>query len=299
MGNARYDVVRRDGLVIPAGYDVKGPCERPNCNTEINRGLDALCGDRPGIPEHGCGGYFCDKELYTAPEGQTGWRCTDCAGTPQDEPETEPQDDPAAYSPTPHIPRLLTEMCIAESQTGITGRAHDDYRRAQRRTVLLLRAVIADLLALARPEDTRAAGDAARAALAVRHHDWLTRGISADEAREWLRAEYAHWEQNPVHHPRCPGGCQGSGIVESIQVWQDDGIPLDVEPADCNRGRPQDPHLSDCVCHGSGRIPVPGHPHEMVRCPGETIPGPGQPQPAPEPAYAAVGTSPWYDEPPF
>jgi hypothetical protein len=61
MGYAHYEVVRKDGIRIEAGYAVEDTCNQDGCNAEIDRGLDYLCGARPGGDEYGCGGYFCGE----------------------------------------------------------------------------------------------------------------------------------------------------------------------------------------------------------------------------------------------
>ncbi|WP_141576086.1 hypothetical protein [Actinomadura sp. WMMA1423] len=65
MGYARY-TLRRAGREIEAGYDVPDRCNRRWCWARIDRGLDHLCGRTPGGDEHGCGGYFCDRHLFSA-----------------------------------------------------------------------------------------------------------------------------------------------------------------------------------------------------------------------------------------
>ncbi|MFI9588253.1 hypothetical protein ACIHCQ_42210 [Streptomyces sp. NPDC052236] len=164
-----------------------------------------------------------------------------------------------AYNPMPSISRLITELAQEQfwaSYTRVRGDAehfHPDYLADRRRTALLLRAVVADLFALADPDNSRAAADAGQAANAVRRADWLVTR-PAQPAREWLREQYQQWEESPEPHPpNCPGGCGGSGEAMAILTWQaDDGVPLHQEPVWCNRGEPEDPHGSDCVCHGSG-----------------------------------------------
>ncbi|WP_051877194.1 hypothetical protein [Streptomyces natalensis] len=74
MGYARYEIFRR-GQTIEAGYDVPTTCEQPGCTERIDRGLAHLCGETPGGDDYGCGGYFCGRHLYMAPEGQRGERC--------------------------------------------------------------------------------------------------------------------------------------------------------------------------------------------------------------------------------
>lgn len=63
MGYARYEITRRDGQKIEAGYDVEAECEEGGCTAQIDRGLAFLCGQTPGGDETGCGGYFCGKHM--------------------------------------------------------------------------------------------------------------------------------------------------------------------------------------------------------------------------------------------
>lgn len=210
------------------------------------------------------------------------------------------QAAPRAYFPTPLVSRLVTEVGIAEALSGLGGGTLPaEFRAIQRRTAMLLRAVLADLFALAEPDNTRAAADAARAALAVRRHDGLPVRITSAAAREWLREEYTEWEHNPPHHPHCPGGCNGSGMVLRVEIWQTDGVPLHQEPADCDRGEPEDPHSADCVCRGTGRVPDGYNRNEMVRCDGVATIDPSELEPEPEHAYATPTGDPWADQPPF
>lgn len=71
------------------GYGVAAECDRPGCNTKIDRGLGFCCG---GMHDAGfgvgCGGYFCGEHLvYTGVEDdETGLDqspgvalCIDCA----------------------------------------------------------------------------------------------------------------------------------------------------------------------------------------------------------------------------
>lgn len=73
MGYARYEITRKDGQTIEAGYDVEAVCEEKGCATEIDRGLAFLCGQVPGGDETGCGGYFCADHML----GDQ--KCTRCA----------------------------------------------------------------------------------------------------------------------------------------------------------------------------------------------------------------------------
>jgi hypothetical protein len=89
MGYAHYEVYR-NGEKIEAGYDVEAMCDRPDCTKRISRGIDALCGETPGGDEHGCGSYFCDSDLYMAPEDQIGYRCFLCSNIATDLTESSP-----------------------------------------------------------------------------------------------------------------------------------------------------------------------------------------------------------------
>lgn len=55
------------------GYGVPATCDHPDCNNEIDRGLDYVCGGEPYGGEHGCGLFFC-------PEHKVGYhqRCERC-----------------------------------------------------------------------------------------------------------------------------------------------------------------------------------------------------------------------------
>ncbi|MEU0831279.1 hypothetical protein [Streptomyces sp. NPDC005969] len=64
MGYAFYEITRPNGETTEAGYDVEAVCERNGCEAKIDRGLAYLCGKTPGGDEHGCGGYFCENDLY-------------------------------------------------------------------------------------------------------------------------------------------------------------------------------------------------------------------------------------------
>lgn len=82
MGYAAYTLP--DGR--EAGYAVESVCDADGCAEEVWRGMDALCGDRPGDPrndEVGCRRYFCPDHaddhacthpacgLYPADEGES------------------------------------------------------------------------------------------------------------------------------------------------------------------------------------------------------------------------------------
>ncbi|WP_069874553.1 hypothetical protein [Streptomyces malaysiensis] len=173
-------------------------------------------------------------------------------------PQQPTTPDRPAYDRTLSIPRLITELTAEDfwyRYARVRGDAehfHDDYLNDRRHTALLLRAVIADLVALADPTNDQAAASAAKAANAVRSNNWQMT-LPAQTAREWLREQYREWEESSAPHPpNCPGGCDGSGEVLTILTWQDDGTPLHQEPIRCNRGEPEDPHGPDCECRGTG-----------------------------------------------
>lgn len=63
MGYGSYEVIRKDGQTIMAGYLHEGPCEKKDCSEITDRGLDGLCGNEPGGGETGCGGYFCPDHI--------------------------------------------------------------------------------------------------------------------------------------------------------------------------------------------------------------------------------------------
>jgi hypothetical protein len=79
MGYARYTLWKA-GREIEAGYDVPDRCNRRGCWARIDRGLDHLCGRTPGGDEHGCGGYFCEQHLFSAPR-DVGHLCPACRAT--------------------------------------------------------------------------------------------------------------------------------------------------------------------------------------------------------------------------
>jgi hypothetical protein len=56
--------VDRDGKEI--GYGVEDVCNHPECDEEIDRGLDYRCGGMESLsdPEAGCGGFFCGKHRH-------------------------------------------------------------------------------------------------------------------------------------------------------------------------------------------------------------------------------------------
>lgn len=89
MGNAFYEIYR-NGVKIQAGYGVMAICEESECDERIDRGIAYLCGERPGGDEYGCGGYFCGRHLYMAPEGQDGERCIHCRDLGDDPLDSSP-----------------------------------------------------------------------------------------------------------------------------------------------------------------------------------------------------------------
>lgn len=172
--------------------------------------------------------------------------------------DTRPGAAHPAYDPTPSIPLLITELTHEEfwaryaKARGDAEHFAPGYLAARETAALLLRAVIADLFALADPANTRAAADAAAAANQVRRKS-LQMMLPANAARAWLRGEYEVWRNTESHPPNCPGHCGGTGMVMETTTWQDDGAPVWAEPADCRRGEEDDPHADDCLCHGTGR----------------------------------------------
>lgn len=51
------------------GYAVEDVCNRPDCETPIDRGLAYACGGRHGEDSGHCDGYFCAEHLYFSDEG--------------------------------------------------------------------------------------------------------------------------------------------------------------------------------------------------------------------------------------
>ncbi|MBT2393389.1 hypothetical protein J7E87_29210 [Streptomyces sp. ISL-1] len=204
-----------------------------------------------------------------------------------------------AYDPMPSIPRLLTELVAEEFWTGYAtvrgdaGTFHPDYLADRKRTALLLRAVIADLVALVDPANTHHAAQAAAAANALRRADWQML-LPAEAARTWLRGQYErHTEDDDPHPPNCLGGCRGSGWVIEPVIWQNDGVPVHAEPVTCLRGEEDDPHADDCTgCRGSGKKYDAEH-REYTVC-GAYTPDPAY-EPAPRPA---ASDDPWSSSPP-
>ncbi|MFI5684668.1 hypothetical protein [Streptomyces sp. NPDC051636] len=96
MGNAYYEITRKNGERIAAGYSVEAVCEDDGCNEKIDRGLAHLCGNEPGGDEYGCGGYFCAHHLFLgsgAPVSEGLCRqCSDQYEAEHPDPEEAPED---------------------------------------------------------------------------------------------------------------------------------------------------------------------------------------------------------------
>ncbi len=55
------------------GYGIQATCDRPGCDTEIDRGIYFACGDMHDGGDHGCGKYFCDGHMgYRVVAGDDG-----------------------------------------------------------------------------------------------------------------------------------------------------------------------------------------------------------------------------------
>ncbi|MBM4713630.1 hypothetical protein GS551_05360 [Rhodococcus hoagii] len=80
MGYAYYTLP--DGR--EAGYGVEAECDKPGCQTRIDRGLGYLCGQNPNghkdAEEPGCGNYYC-------PDHQANHACAnpECGAWDEDE----------------------------------------------------------------------------------------------------------------------------------------------------------------------------------------------------------------------
>ena len=46
------------------GYGVPAPCDHPECDWKIDRGLAHVCGGDPYGGDQGCGLYFCSSHLW-------------------------------------------------------------------------------------------------------------------------------------------------------------------------------------------------------------------------------------------
>lgn len=217
------------------------------------------------------------------------------------------QELPDAYRPAPSVSRLVTEITqevFWARHATVRGDAgfHPEYIAQRERTALLLRAVIADLFAVASPGDERAAMDAAQAALTVRRADDLP-PCDPETARAWLRKEFTAYETSEAPHPpNCPGRCRGTGEVMAILTYSAEGVPLHEEPVACDRGEPADPHLPDCRCGGSGEweVCLTYRPEPEVA---DSLGDHGQAHDSAPSATApqppATATASPYDEPPF
>lgn len=64
MGYANYSLP--DGR--EAGYAVEATCDKPGCETKIDRGLGYLCGQNldgwRDADQPGCGNYYCEAHRY-------------------------------------------------------------------------------------------------------------------------------------------------------------------------------------------------------------------------------------------
>ena len=45
------------------GFDVPSICDHPDCEKQIHRGLEHVCGGEPYGGDSGCGLYFCEEHL--------------------------------------------------------------------------------------------------------------------------------------------------------------------------------------------------------------------------------------------
>ena len=83
MAYAAY--VLSDGT--EAGYGVEAPCDAKGCDTLVWRGVDALCGERPGENEPGeagCGRWHCSAHQ---PHEDHGCAFPECGVWSEDETE--------------------------------------------------------------------------------------------------------------------------------------------------------------------------------------------------------------------
>jgi hypothetical protein len=72
------------------GYGVDAVCDRPDCSTKIDRGVDFRCGGP--YSDYGCGGYFCYAHLFTSLDDDEGEQyCGLCDWQP-DDPTVDEQD---------------------------------------------------------------------------------------------------------------------------------------------------------------------------------------------------------------
>jgi hypothetical protein len=87
-----YGVYFREGRW--AGYGVPAVCDKPDCTTEIDRGLAYICGEEPGS-EKGCGLFFCSNHLYFGLADNDPQMCERCCN---EEPPYEPKADTAEWT---------------------------------------------------------------------------------------------------------------------------------------------------------------------------------------------------------
>lgn len=72
------------------GYGVPAICDEPDCEADIDRGLDYRCGEYNS--NEGCGLYFCSKHLWLV-GGFDSYVCERCAlGEPPYEPKPDTQE---------------------------------------------------------------------------------------------------------------------------------------------------------------------------------------------------------------
>ncbi|MFJ9461029.1 hypothetical protein ACIRST_38915 [Kitasatospora sp. NPDC101447] len=191
-----------------------------------------------------------------------------------------------AYPDHPSVPHLLSEARLMyhhrmvddladRRHPGIVDPARKHDHQAQQ---LLLEAVVLDIVALQCGADIHSPTECARLSNQLRKLRHLP-VLDPFEAQKWLRAAYADWLRNGPHRLDCPGGCNGSGQILAVMVWQeDDLVPLHVEPVDCRRGAPEPGHDANCICRGSGFTHEPGERHLCLGPAPENRPGPITPQ---------------------
>ncbi len=72
------------------GYGVPATCDHPDCDAEIDRGLNYVCGGEPYGGDRGCGLYFCSKHMEHTGKGvQVCTRCLRRRGPYKPKPDTE------------------------------------------------------------------------------------------------------------------------------------------------------------------------------------------------------------------
>ncbi len=88
------------------GYAVPASCDHPGCTEIIDRGLAYVCGEAPGVGEHGCGLFFCDTHrTYTyfgkgkeeLPDTDDDAFAAVCARCAQQQPPFDPTPDVAEW----------------------------------------------------------------------------------------------------------------------------------------------------------------------------------------------------------